>query len=135
VGTPQTVAAPTGRLLVTVTAVLDPLRDAGAALPAGDRPVGVPLELRVLSGSYDSTASGDVVLRTAGGAAAPAFVSHGTCATQTVDFESEVSAGEQRAGCVAFAVPGHARVIGVGFRPDARATGEAVWALRAGSGG
>jgi hypothetical protein len=135
VGTAQTVVARTGRLLVTVTAVLDPLRDAGAALPAGGRPVGVALELRVLSGSYDSTASGDVVLMTTDGAAPPAFVARGACATHTVDFESEVSAGEQRGGCVAFAVAARARVLAVGFRPDAQAAGEVVWALRPGSAG
>jgi hypothetical protein len=61
VGATQRVKAGDSTLSVTVTKVIDPLLDSGAALLPGTRAVGVMLTIRDDGGAtYDSTASGDV---------------------------------------------------------------------------
>ncbi len=115
-------------LSVAVTRVLDPLRGALAALVPGTRPVGVLVTIRNDAGAtYDSTASGDWSLVTPLGTATPLGVHGGVCATQLVDFESLIGAGETRSGCVAFSVPRGARVVQIRFSPRSRAPGRVAW--------
>lgn len=128
IGATRRVRAGGSLLAVTVTRVFDPLAPGTAALPPGSRAVGVMVVIRNLAGvTYDSTASGDLSLQTSTGPATPLFVRSGPCRTPLVDFESLIGPGETRTGCVAFAVPGHARVVGVRFSPHSRAPGSVSW--------
>jgi hypothetical protein len=128
VGTPQRVDAGSSTLLVTVNRVLDPLIGTGSALLPGHRATGVQVTIRGVSGAtYDSTASGDWSILTTAGLASPLFVKQGACQTQLADFESLIGVGESRDGCVAFAVPRHARILSVRFSPHSRARGTVSW--------
>jgi hypothetical protein len=128
VGATQRVHAGGSTLAVTVTHVLDPLSDSGAALLPGTRAVGVQVTIAGVAGAtYDSTASGDWGLVTTAGAASPLFIKQGVCQTQLVDFESLIGVGETRSGCVGFSVPKHARVLTVRFSPHSRAPGSVIW--------
>jgi hypothetical protein len=113
---------------VTVSKVYGSLSGTGAALLPGTHAAGVQLTIRNEAGAtYDSTASGDVSVITSSGAAAPLFIKQGVCQTQLTDFESLIGVGESRTGCVGFAVPHGARVVGVRFSPHSRAPGSVVW--------
>lgn len=107
--------------------MLDPLTGSGAALLPGTRAVGVLVTIRAVSGTYDSTASGDWSVLSTRGMAAPLFVKQGECQTPLVDFESEIGAGEERSGCVGFSVPARARIVAVRFSPHSRAPGTVTW--------
>jgi hypothetical protein len=110
-------------LAVTVTKVIDPLLDSGAALLEGTRAVGV--ELKILNhgpATYDSSATGDVSLVVSSGSARPTFAPSGACQTPQRDFDNEISPGETRDGCVAFSVPQGARVLAVRFAPHGNRT-------------
>lgn len=127
-GSTQRVNAGTSTLSVSVTKVLDPLKDSGAALIAGTRAVGVMVTIRNDAGAtYDSTASGDLSVVTSAGAASPLFIKQGVCQTPLTDFESLISVGEVHAGCVGFSVPRGARVVTVRFSPHSRAPGSVIW--------
>ena len=120
--------AGTSTLSVTVTKVLDPLTDSGAALPAGTHPVGVALTIRNEAGAtYDSTASGDVSLVTSAGIASPLFVKQGVCETPLTDFESLIGVGETHSGCVGFSVARGARIVSARFSPHSRVPGRVTW--------
>jgi hypothetical protein len=128
IGATQRVDARGSTLSVTVTAVLDPLRDSGAALVRGTRAAGVKVTIRDEAGAtYDSTASGDLSVATSAGPASPLFIKQGVCQTPLADFESLIGVGETRTGCVGFAVPGHARILSVRFSPHSRAPGSVAW--------
>jgi hypothetical protein len=128
IGRTQTVHASGSTLSVTVTRILDPLSGSGATLVAGTRPVSVQLTIRVDAGAtYDSTASGDWMLVTSAGAAAPLFIPQGVCATPLTDFESLISAGEDRSGCVGFAAARGARIVAIRFLPHSRPAGSVSW--------
>jgi hypothetical protein len=128
IGATQRVDARGSTLSVTVTAVLDPLRDSGAALVRGTRAAGVRVTIRDEAGAtYDSTASGDLSIATSAGPASPLFIRQGVCQTPLADFESLIGVGETRTGCVGFAVPGHARILSVRFSPHSRAPGSVAW--------
>ncbi|MGH2875034.1 MAG: hypothetical protein ACRDLV_02160 [Solirubrobacteraceae bacterium] len=127
VGRTQLARSGTTRLEVTVTRVMDPLRGV-ASPPPGARAIGVQVTVRnVGSTTYDSTASGDLGVRTSAGPGSPLFVHSGACQTQLVDFESLIGAGETRSGCVGFSVPRHSRVLSVTFSPHSRARGRVAW--------
>jgi len=114
-------------LTVTILRVLD-LTDTGSPALAGTRQVGVELRIANQAGAtYDSTASGDFSLILASGASEPLDIRRGVCETPLQDFESIVSAGSVRTGCVAFSVPKHVRVVGVRFEPHSRPRGELTW--------
>jgi len=114
-------------LTVTILRVLTLTHTGSAALP-GTRQVGVELRIANQAGTtYDSTASGDVSLVLSRGASEPLDIRRGPCQTQLVDFESIVSAGSVRSGCVAFSVPRSSRVIGVRFSPHSRPPGTLTW--------
>jgi hypothetical protein len=128
VGSTQRVNAGSSTLSVSVTNVLDPLRDSGAALIAGTRAVGVMVTIRNDSGAtYDSSASGDLSVLTSAGPASPLYIKQGVCQTPLTDFESLISVGEEHTGCVGFAVPHGARVVTVRFSPHSRAPGSVIW--------
>jgi len=124
----QRVNAGTSTLSVSVTKVLDPLRDTGAALIPGTRAIGVMVTIRNDAGAtYDSTASGDLSVITSAGAASPLFIKEGVCQTPLTDFESLISVGETHIGCVGFSVAHGARVVSVRFSPHSRAPGSVIW--------
>jgi hypothetical protein len=132
VGTRQSVHVGGTDLTVTMLRVLD-LARAGSSVPRsamlpGTRPVGVELRIANQSGpTYDSTSSGDVSVVLSHGDGEPLQIRAGVCETPLVDFESMLSAGTVRSGCVAFSVPRAARVIGVRFSPHSRAPGTLTW--------
>jgi hypothetical protein len=108
---------------VTVTKVIDPLLDSGAALLEGTRAVGV--KLKILNhgpATYDSSATGDVSLVVSSGSARPTFAPSGACQTPQRDFDNEISPGQTRDGCVAFSVPQGAKVLAVRFAPHGNRT-------------
>jgi hypothetical protein len=114
-------------LTVTILRVLALTHTGSATLP-GTRQVGVELRIANQAGTtYDSTASGDVSLVLSHGTSEPLDIRRGPCQTQLVDFESIVSAGSVRSGCVAFSVPRSSRVIGVRFSPHSRPPGTLTW--------
>lgn len=107
-------------LAVTVTKVIDPLTDSGAALLPGTRAVGVKLNiLNHGPDTYDSSATGDVSLVLSSGTALPTFAPSGACQTPLRDFDNEISPGETRDGCVVFSAPTSASVLEVRFAPHA----------------
>jgi len=128
VGRPQDVHAGGSALSVTVTAIHDPLRDSGAAVVPGTHAVGVQVTIANQAGAtYNSTASGDWSLDTSRGPAAPLFIRQGVCQTPDADFESLISPGEVRSGCVGFAAPNGSRVLAVRFSPHAHPPGTVTW--------
>jgi hypothetical protein len=128
VGATQRVHAGSSTLAVTVDRVIDPLTDSGSALLPQTRPVGVMVAIHNLAGgTYDSTASGDWALISSAGVGSPLFIRHGICQTPLTDFESLISAGEARSGCVGFSVARAARILGVRFSPHSRAPGAVRW--------
>ncbi|MGA2013718.1 MAG: hypothetical protein ABSH51_24735 [Solirubrobacteraceae bacterium] len=117
-----------GTLSVTVSGVLDPLVDSGAAPAPGTRAVGVQVTIANDAGAtYDSSASGDLSVVTSSGDAAPLFIPRGACQTPLVDFESLIGVGEARSGCVGFAVPDGSRILAVRFSPHSRPPGSVAW--------
>jgi hypothetical protein len=107
-------------LSVTVTKVIDPLRDSGAALLSGMRAVGV--KVKILNhgpDTYDSSATGDVSLVVSSGVAVPTFAPSGACQTPLRDFDNDISPGQTASGCVTFSAPNGARVLEVRFAPHA----------------
>jgi hypothetical protein len=114
-------------LTVTILRVLT-LTDTGSPKLPGTRQVGVELRIANQAGAtYDSTASGDFSLVLSAGASQPVDIRRGVCETPLQDFESIVSAGSVRTGCVAFSVPRKSRVIGVRFSPHSRPRGSLTW--------
>jgi hypothetical protein len=127
VGARQEVHTGGSDLTVTILRVLS-LGETGSPVLPGTRQVGVELRIANQAGAtYDSTSSGDVSLVLSHGAGTPLDVRRGPCETMLVDFESIVSAGSVRSGCVAFSVPRGARVTGVRFSPDSRPPGTLTW--------
>jgi hypothetical protein len=134
VASAQRVHAGGSLLSVTVSRIYASLTATGSPPPPGTRAAGVALTIANLSGAtYDSTASGDVSVVLSAGSAAPLYIKAGVCQTPLTDFESLISAGETRSGCVGFAVPHRARIVAVRFSPHSRTPGTVSWA--AGSGG
>jgi hypothetical protein len=130
IGTARHVDAGTTLLSVDVKRVVDPLRDTGASLPPGTRAVGVLVEISDIgSGTYDSSATGDISLVPSSGSAPPLFAPHGICQTQLRDFDNFITAGEVRDGCVVFDVPNSAGAREVRFSPHAEAAGRVTWTV------
>jgi hypothetical protein len=128
VGTTQHVATAGTKLSVTVTSVTDPLQDSHAALVPGTRAVGVMAEVSNDGpGGYDSSSTGDFSVVPSSGAATPVFASAGLCQTPLRDWDNEIGPGQTRTGCVVFAVPARARLLGVRFSPHASRASRATW--------
>lgn len=131
IGETQAVRAAGTTLSVTVSRVVDPLTNSGAALQPGTRAVGVLLRVDNHGpGIYDSSATGDVSLSASSGTSTPLFVPNGVCQTPLRDFDNYISPGELRTGCVAFAVASGARVLTVRFSPHGQAAGRVTWHKR-----
>jgi hypothetical protein len=115
-------------LAVTVTKIIDPLTDSGAALLPGMRTVGVLVALQN-NGSdvYDSSATGDFSIVASSGATTPEFAPSGVCQTPLRDFDNYITNGEQRSGCVVFALGDHARLLAVRFSPHGQPQGRVTW--------
>ncbi len=128
VGSAQPVEAGGAALTVTVTRLIDPLSGSGAALPAGTRAAGVLVRIANAGPAvYDSSATGDISLVVSSGIVTAVFVPQGGCKTPLQDFDNYITAGEQRSGCVAFAVPASAQIIAIRFSPHASAQGRRTW--------
>lgn len=109
--------------------MIDPLTGSGAKLPAGTRAVAVLVQIRNSGPAvYDSSATGDFTVIPSGGAVTPVLATRGICKTPVEDFDRYLTAGEDRVGCVVFAIPIGATVTGVRFSPHAEAKGRLVWA-------
>lgn len=128
-GTTQRVDAAGAELAVTLRQVLDPLHDSGAELPAHTRAVGVIVQIRS-SGPrlYDSSATGDISLLSSAGVGIPVLATRGPCRTPLNDFDRYITAGEDRIGCVVFAVADGATLDAVRFSPHAHRHGRLTWA-------
>jgi len=127
-GTTQRVVSEGAALSVTLRAVIDPLRGSGAALQPGTRAVGVVVQIRNAGPAiYDSSATGDIALLASGGTVTPILARRGPCRTPTEDFDRYITAGEDRVGCVVFAIARGATVDAVRFNPHAQAAGRLVW--------
>jgi hypothetical protein len=128
VGTTLRVHAGDATLSVTVSKLIDPLRGSGASVPAGAHAVAAMVSvLNHGPALYDSSATGDFSLETSKGEAPPTFVSQGICQTPLRDFDNEISPGEARSGCVAFAVAAGAKIIAVRFSPHGSVAGRVQW--------
>ena len=129
VGATQRIDSGGARLAVTLRRVIDPLRGSGAELPPGSRAVGVILQIRSAGpGVYDSSATGDIRLIASSGVVTPVLATHGICKTPLDDFDRFITAGEDRIGCVVFAVADGATLDAVRFSPHARQLGRLSWA-------
>ena len=129
VGAAQRVDAAGAELTVTLRSVTDPLRGSGARLPRGHRTVGVVVQIRNAGPKpYDSSATGDIRLVASGGAVTPVLATRGICKTPLDDFDRYITAGEDRVGCVAFAVANGATLDAVWFSPHAHRLGRLTWA-------
>jgi hypothetical protein len=127
-GRAQRVRADGTTLSVTVSRVYGTLKGTGSALLPGTHAAGVQLTIINLAGAtYDSTASGDVSVVVSSGMPTPLFIKRGVCETPLVDFESLISVGETRSGCVGFTVPHGARIVAVRFSPHSRVPGSVTW--------
>jgi hypothetical protein len=128
VGQTQRVHAPGTVLSVTIRQLIDPLSGSGAALPPGTRALGLVAEIVDDGpGVYDSSSTGDFSVVPSSGTATPVFAPQGDCQTPLRDWDNEISVGESRGGCVAFAVPARARIIAARFSPHALAQGRVTW--------
>jgi hypothetical protein len=117
-------------LSVTIMRVIDPLPDSGASLVPGTRAIGVQAMIADDGpGGYDSSSTGDFSVVPSTGTARPVFASRGACQTPLRDWDNEISDGETRSGCIAYAVPTHAHVAAVRFAPHAQARGQVTWAV------
>jgi hypothetical protein len=129
VGATQSVDAGGARLTVTLRRVIDPLKGAGAQLPRHTRAVAVILQIRSAGPKlYDSSATGDIKLIASGGSVTPVLSTRGICKTPLDDFDRYITAGEDRIGCVAFAVTNGATLDAVWFLPHAHRLGRLTWA-------
>lgn len=128
VGSTQRIKAGAATLSVTVSAVIDPLRDSGAARLAGTRVVGVLVRIHNRGpGSYDSSSTGDLTVVPSAGAASAAYASRGRCKTQLRDFDNAIAAGETRDGCVAFTLGTEAQLVSVRFAAGGGGAGVGTW--------
>ena len=129
VGATQWVDTSGARLGVTLRRVIYPLLGSGAQLPGGARAVGVVIQIRNSGPKlYDSSATGDITLVASKGVVTPVLATHGICRTPLDDFDRYITAGEDRLGCVVFAVANGATLDAVRFSPHARRPGRLTWA-------
>ena len=109
---------------------MDPLRDSGAALPPGERAVGVLVSIRNNGPAvYDSSSTTDISLTSSKGAGTPVFAPQGVCETPLRNWDNYIVAGETKSGCVTFAVGSGAKVTAVRFSPHGQAAGRVSWRI------
>lgn len=128
VGTTQRVNAGGTTLSVTIERLLDPLDGSRAALLPHTRAVGVVAAIRDDGpGAYDSSSTGDFSVVPSSGTATPVFTPAGACQTSLRDWDNEIAPGEERSGCIAFALGTGAKIVQVRFSPHAHAAHRATW--------
>ncbi len=129
VGATQHVDAAGAELEVTLRRVIDPLLGAGTELPPRTRAVGVIFQIRSSGPKlYDSSATGDITIVPSAGVVTPVLATRGICRTPLDDFDRYITAGEDRVGCVVFAVSNGATLDAVWFSPHAHRLGRLTWA-------
>ena len=129
VGVSQQVRTRGAALTVTLRQVIDPLTGSGAVLQNGIRAVGVIVQIRNAGPQiYDSSATGDFSVLVSSGYVTPVLATQGVCKTPQQDFDRYITAGEDRVGCVVFAIPDRAALDAVTFSPHAQAKGHLRWA-------
>jgi hypothetical protein len=129
VGTTQHIGAGGAMLSVTLRSVIDPLRGSGAELEHGTRAVGVVFQIRSAGPRvYDSSATADISILVSDGAVTPVLATRGVCRTPVQDFDRYITEGEDRVGCVVFAIDYAAAVDAVRFAPYGRAHRALTWA-------
>jgi hypothetical protein len=117
-------------LSVTIKSLIDPLRGSGASLSRGTEAVGVEAVIADDGpGGYDSSSTGDFSVVTSAGTAPPVFASRGVCQTPLRDWDNEISAGETRSGCNAYALPPRGRVLAIRFAPHAELRRRVTWTV------
>jgi hypothetical protein len=128
-GVTQHVESGGALLAVTLRGVRDPLMGSGAELPSGTRAVGVVFQIRSSGPKlYDSSATGDISVVVSNGVVTPVLATRGACKTPLEDFDRYITAGEDRIGCVVFAVANDATLDAVRFSPHAHRLGRLTWA-------
>ncbi len=129
VGATQHVVTDGASLTVTLRSVIDPLRDSGAELEHGTRAIGVIFQIRSAGPRiYDSSATGDISIVVSGGPVTPVLATRGVCRTPVQDFDRYITAGEDRVGCVVFAIDDAAALDAVRFSPHAQIHRALTWA-------
>ncbi len=129
VGATQYVDAGGAALRVTLRAVIDPLRGSGARMGRGTHAVGVVVQIRNGGPAlYDSSATADISVSVSRGTVTPVLATRGGCRTPLNDFDRYITAGEDRVGCVVFAISDAASLYDVRFSPHAQARGRLSWA-------
>jgi hypothetical protein len=127
-GLPQNVTSGDARLQVTVRAVIDPLTGSGAQHPAGTEVIAIDVQIRNAGpATYNSSATGDFSVEVSRGPVTPLLVPSGRCRTPLNDFDRDITAGEDRVGCVAFSVDRRALLESVIFSPHAATAGRLSW--------
>jgi hypothetical protein len=128
IGTPRGVNAQGTKLTITVTRVIDPLKDSGATLLPATRAVAVFVKIANRGpGGYDSSSTGDISIIPSAGVASPAYAPQGACKTPLQDFDNAIGPGESRTGCVAFTLDTTARLVGERFSADGGGAGVVTW--------
>jgi hypothetical protein len=114
---------------VTLRSVIDPLRGSRAELQHGARAVGVVFQIRSAGPRiYDSSATADISIEVSSGSVTPVLATRGVCKTPVEDFDRYITSGEDRVGCVVFAIDDAAAVDAVRFAPHARTRRALTWA-------
>ena len=128
VGTTQRVDVAGAHLKVTVVKVVDlPANDDAPVLP-GFRGVGVKVKIANTGpADYDSLATSDFSIVATDSNVHLLFVPAGLCRTPDRDFDSHISAGEHRRGCLAFRIHAQAKVTEVTFSPHGNPAGQVYW--------
>ena len=127
-GTTQRVDAAGAHLTVTVLKVVDLPSDDDAPVLPGFRGVGVQVEISNTGpADYDSLATSDFSIMATDPNVHLLFVPVGLCRTPPEDFDSHLSAGDHRSGCLAFRIHEQARVTEVRFSPDGQPAGRLSW--------
>jgi hypothetical protein len=128
IGTARGVKAQGTKLTITVTRVIDPLKDSGAALLPVTRAVAVFVKIANRGpGGYDSSSTGDISIIPSAGVASPAYAPQGACKTPLQDFDNAIGPGESREGCVVFTLNTTARLVGERFSADGGGAGVVTW--------
>jgi hypothetical protein len=128
VGTTQRVNAAGAHLSVTVLKVVDLPSDDDAPVLPGFRGVGVKVEISNTGpADYDSLATSDFSIAATDPNIHLLYVPSGLCRTPPRDFDSHLSAGEHRRGCLAFRIHTEARVTEVRFSPNGKGVGQLAW--------
>lgn len=128
IGTTQRVDAAGAHLSVTVVKVVDLPADDGAPVLPGFRGVGIKVKISNAGpAAYDSLATSDFSITATDPNVHLLFVPAGLCRTPATDFDSHITAGEHRSGCLAFRIHQRARVTAVTFSPYGKPVSRLSW--------